>query len=157
MTSRPDDGSWRSPGRRATIAVVVVAIGLAAFGAFTELAGLAVGVVAWRLAATPSRLLRAAVLAQAADLVTFAFVWQGGQGERNPMARVVLDAIHAVLGPGWGVLAAAAVLLLLKLALIVYLVRVAPYLGRYRAAVLVVAMAAGLVGAASNVFGIFAQ
>ena len=141
--------------RRLAVAAAIVGLGFIVIGAITELVGLAVGALAWRLAATRSVLLRAAVLAQAADLVTFAFVWRGGSGERNPLALAALDAARAVLPPGWGELAAAAFLLLLKLALIVYLVRVAPFLGRYRVAVLIIATAVGLLGAASNVVGIF--
>ena len=151
MTADADSRTWRPPRGRAAFAAAVVGLGLVMFGAFTEAAGLAVGAVAWRVAATRPPLLRTAVLAQAADLVTFAFVWRGGGGERNPLAVAVLEAAHTFLGPGWGILAAAAFLLLLKLTLILYLLQVAPYLGRYRGAVLVVATAAGLVGTTSNV------
>ena len=157
MTANADAVPRRLPERRVAIAAAVIGLGFVVFGAFTELAGLAAGVVAWRLAAARPPLLRAAVLAQAADLVTFAFVWRGGSGERNPLALAALQAAETALGPGWGILAAEGFLLLLKLALVVYIVRIAPYLGRYRDAVLIVATAAGLIGATSNVFGIFAQ
>jgi hypothetical protein len=146
----------RLPERRVAVAAALIGLGFVLIGAITELAGLAVGAVAWRLAATRSVLLRAAVLAQTTDLVTFAFVWRGGSGERNTLAVAALEAAQAVLPPEWAGLAAAALLLLLKLALIVYLVRVAPLLDRYRGVVLIIATAAGLVGATTNVVGVFA-
>lgn len=140
--------------RREAVTVALIGLGFVVLGAVVELAGLVVGSVAWRLAPTRPVLLRAAVLAQAADLVSFAFIWRGGGGERNPLALAALEAARGVLPAGWDVVAAAVFLLLLKLALIVYLVRVAPFLGRYRDAVLIIAAAAGFVGATTNVLAL---
>jgi hypothetical protein len=55
------------------------------------------------------------------------------------------------------VFTAALILMLAKLVLIRYLIRVTPHLGRYRQPVLAVATAVGIVGAASNVvaFSVF--
>ena len=144
----------RGLSRAQVVAVAMIGLGFVLVGALVELAGLVVGAVAWRVVPTRPALLRAAVLAQAADLVTFAFIWRSGGGERNPLALAALEAAHAVLPAGLEVLAAALFLLLLKLALIVYLVRVATFLGRYRDAVLIIATAVGLVGATTNVLAL---
>jgi len=109
--------------------------------------------LALQLAWARPPILRAAVLAQLADLVTFAFVWQGGYGERNPVARFVLDSTVALFPESWSWVAvqvAAFVVMLLKLALIGYQIRAAPYLGRYRQFVLGIAAGAGTLGATVN-------
>ena len=125
-----------------------------------EISGLTIGAVTARLASAYPPLLRAAVMAQIADLVTFAFIWRSGDGERNPLGRLAMDFSLDLFGSrGYGyddggypaVILAGLSLLLLKVALIVFLIRVAPYLGRYRRTVLVVAVALGTLGAISNV------
>ncbi|HYN68921.1 MAG TPA: hypothetical protein VEX41_01765 [Candidatus Eisenbacteria bacterium] len=125
-----------------------------------EISGLTIGAVAARLASAQPPLMRAAVLAQIADLVTFAFIWRSGDAERNPIGRLAMDFSLGLFGSrGVGfddrgylaVIVAALILFGLKVALIVFLVRVVPYLGRYRRAVLVVAIAVGTLGAVSNV------
>jgi hypothetical protein len=105
-------------------------------------------------------LLRAAVFAQIADFVTFAIVWTGFQKESNPLANLILQTVVGLAGGEESELAsltAGLVLIGLKIALIGYLVWAAPILGRYRRLVLVAALAAGVVGALSNLrlFGIF--
>lgn len=117
-------------------------------------AGICIGIFLARIAGPRERWLRLAVLAQMADLVTFAVIWEHAQGELNPLGGLVRGAILAALGPtgdGPAVYGAALVLGLMKLGLIGFLLRIAPLLGRYRTIVLVVAAAAGTVGAASNV------
>lgn len=119
-----------------------------------EIAGLIIGAFAVRLASARPPLLRAAVLAQAADLATFGFAWQWGYGERNPLGRLAADSMRGLFPPNFtyeAVFTAALILMLAKLALIWYLIRMAPHLNRYRRAVLAVATAVGIVGAASNV------
>jgi hypothetical protein len=119
-----------------------------------EVAGLAASASALRLAPARPRLLQAAVIAQVADMGTFGFVWQLGQGEQNPLGRWMLEALLA-LGPAstsWeAAVAAGLILILAKLALIGFLIGVTPHLGRYRRTVLLVAMVAGSVGATVNV------
>jgi hypothetical protein len=116
-------------------------------------AGLIVGVALVRLAGPRAPWLRAAVLAQCADLVTFAAVWEHSQGELNPLGVLVRDATHTALGEasGAGISIAWLVLTALKLTLIGYLLRAEPSLGRYRRPVMAVATVAGVIGAASNV------
>ena len=125
-----------------------------------EIAGLTIGALAARLAFAQPPLLRAAVLAQIADLVTLAFIWRSGDAERNPLGQLAMDfslELFDSRGEGfddWGwvaVIVAALILFALKVALIVLLIRVAPHLGRYRRAVLVVAVAVGILGAISNI------
>ena len=125
-----------------------------------EIAGLTIGALAARLASAQPPLLRAAVLAQIADLVTLAFIWRSGDAERNPLGQLAMDFslwLFDSRGEGvddWGwvaVIVAALILFALKVALIVCLIRVAPHLGRYRRAVLVVAVAVGTLGAISNI------
>ncbi len=125
-----------------------------------EIAGLTIGALAARLAFAQPPLLRAAVLAQIADLVTLAFIWRSGDAERNPLGQLAMDfslELFDSRGEGfddWGwvaVIVAALILFALKVALIVFLIRVAPHLGRYRRAVLVVAVAVGILGAISNI------
>jgi hypothetical protein len=119
-----------------------------------EITGLISGAVAVRMArAQPSRLLRAAILAQAADLVLFAFIWQNSLAyEQNPLANLVHQSVQSLVGRDSGLAPLLSVLILIgiKLGLILYLVWAAPVLGRYRQPVLLVATAAGAVGALSN-------
>ena len=124
--------------------ITVVGIGLGIFLAF--------------VAGPRERWLRLAVLAQAADLVTFAVVWEHAQGEVNPLGGLArsafLEALTPVMGSGAdgaAVVAASVLLMGLKLGLIGFLLRTAPYLGRYRQVVLAVAMFAGTLGCISNV------
>ena len=125
-----------------------------------EIAGLTLGALLARLASAESPLLRATVLAQAADLVTFAFIWRSGDAERNPLGQMAMNfslGLFNSRGQGfddWGwvaVIVAALMMLGLKVALIAFLVRVAPHLGRYRRTVLVIAIVGGIVGTTSNV------
>jgi hypothetical protein len=119
-----------------------------------EITGLISGAVAVRLArAQPSRLLRAAILAQSADLVLFAFIWQNSlAAEQNPLANLVHVSVQSMIGPDSGLAPFVSILVLIgiKLGLILYLAWAAPVLGRYRQPVLLVAAAAGVVGALSN-------
>jgi hypothetical protein len=123
-----------------------------------EIAGLTVGAfLARRTSRLDSRLLRLAVLAQAADLVTFAFVFgHAGQGERNPLAVVVVQVAKSIFGSTTNEQMffvnslSFFAMFGLKLALIVFLIWVAPRLRQYQRTVLLVAIAAGIVGAVSN-------
>jgi hypothetical protein len=124
-----------------------------------HLTGLTVGALLVRRYRTVPMLLRGAVFAQIADLVTFAIVWNGFQEERNPLANLILQTVIGLTGDlgdlsSW---LAAVVLVGLKCALIAYLAWAAPILGRYRKPVLLLATAAGAIGALSNarLFGIF--
>jgi hypothetical protein len=123
-----------------------------------EIAGLTVGAfLARRTSRLDPQLLRFAVLAQAADLVTFAFIFgSAGQGERNPLAVVVVQAAKAIFGSRTNEQMfyvnslSFLVMFGLKLALIIFLIWVAPRLRRYQRTVLLLATAAGIVGAVSN-------
>jgi hypothetical protein len=124
-----------------------------------EIAGLTVGAfLARRTARLDPRLLRVAVLAQVADLVTFAFVFgHAGLGERNPLAQVVVQASKGMFGSTTNEQMfvvnslSFAVMFGLKLALIAFLIWVAPRLRQYKRTVLLVATVAGIAGALSNV------
>lgn len=99
-------------------------------------------------------LVRAAALAQVADLGTFGFVWQAGQGEANPVAGWILQALFTPADGYWtreALVVTGLMLIVAKLALIAFLIRATPYLGRYSRLVLFVAAGAGMVGAAANV------
>jgi hypothetical protein len=120
--------------------------------------GICLGIYLARVAGPRERWLRVAVLAQTADLVTYAVVWEHAQGELNPLGGLARSAFLAAFTPAMGsaadgaaVLASSALLMGLKLGLIGFLLRAAPYLGRYRHVVLVVAAAAGTLGCVSNV------
>jgi hypothetical protein len=120
--------------------------------------GIVIGIYLAHVAGPRERWLRAAVLAQAADLLTFAAVWEHAQGELNPLGGLAMSAFLAAFAPAMGsaadgaaVLASSVLMMALKLGLIGFLVRTAPYLGRYRRVVLGVAVAAGTLGCASNV------
>lgn len=94
------------------------------------------------------------MLAQIADLVTFATVWEHSQGELNPLGALVRDGALLILGPehvGPAAAIAAIVLATLKMGLIAFLVRFGDDFGRYRWVVMAVAVVAGAVGATSNV------
>jgi len=96
--------------------------------------------------------LRLAVFAQVADVVTF--VWAGRAGEdRNPLASVLHQTFSGVTSDASAGLAdwlTAVVVIGLKTALVFYLAWAAPRLGQYQRPVLVLAIAAGLIGALSN-------
>lgn len=105
-------------------------------------------------------LLRAAILAQAADLVTFTFVFANSSHEHNPLANLILQVAKNLIGSttndqmflvNW---ASVLVMVGLKLGLIVFLIWAAPRFGRYERAVLVIATAAGIVGAISNLISL---
>ena len=122
------------------------------------MAGLALGTVIFRRASKlDPALLRWAVIAQLADLVTFAFIFgHAGQGERNPLARFVVDAAKNLFGSATNDQMfvvntfSFAAMIALKLALIGFVIWVSARVGRYRSAVLMVAIAAGLIGAVFN-------
>jgi hypothetical protein len=123
----------------------------------TTFAGLTAGAVILRLAVAHTGQLRLALVAQAADLLTFVFAWQDGGAEHNPLAGWAVDAARGALSPdaAWlAVLLAGLLLILLKVGLAVLLVVIAPYLGRYRTLVLTIAIGAGLIGAASNLLAL---
>lgn len=120
--------------------------------------GIGLGIYLAYVAGSRERWLRAAVLAEAADLVTFAVVWEHAQGELNPLGGLARSAFLAAFSPvmgsgadGAAVFAASLLLMGLKLGLIAFLMRAAPFLGRYRQFVLGVAAAAGTLGCVSNV------
>lgn len=109
-----------------------------------------------RLSRSNPPLLRAAILAQTADLVTFTFVFANSAREYNPLGNLVLQIAKSLIGSGtndqmfvvnW---LSVVVMVGLKLGLIAFLVWVAPRLGRYQRPVLFIATAAGIVGAPSN-------
>jgi hypothetical protein len=119
----------------------------------TMFAGLTAGAVILRLSVAYTGQLRLALIAQAADLLTFVFAWQDGGAEHNPLAQWAVDAARSALSPdaAWlAVLLAGLLLILLKVGLAVLLIAVVPHLGRYRTLVLTIAITAGLIGAASN-------
>lgn len=97
-------------------------------------------------------LLRAAVFAQIADVVTF--VWAGRPAEdRNPLANLIHQAFGGVTSGTSSELGdwlTAFAVIGLKTGLVFYLVWAAPKLRQYRRPVLVLAIAAGLIGAISN-------
>jgi hypothetical protein len=118
-----------------------------------ELTGLTLGVVTFRKTRSRSRLLRAALLAQVADFVTLSFVLAHYAVENNVVARIILQSaqpLESVVGHEAMLWLALLGLAGVKLGLIAYLDWAAPRLGRYRSAVLSVAIASGLLGAASN-------
>lgn len=113
-----------------------------------------------RMARSRPPLLRAAILAQTADLVTFTFVFANSAHEHNPLGSLVLQAVKSLIGSStndqmflvnW---LSVLVMVGLKVGLIAFLVWVAPRLRRYQQPVLVVATAAGIVGAASNLIAL---
>lgn len=126
-------------------------------GSVVEIAGVTAAAVVLPIALDRSGLLRAALLAQVADLATFGLVWAGGLGEQNPLGRWTIelmlpfDPSRAPYPWSWGAAAAAGVILILaKLGLLALLIRLAPQLGRYRRAVLLAAAVAGGIGAIAN-------
>jgi hypothetical protein len=116
-------------------------------------AGVLIGIALARLAGRREWWLRAALLGQAADLVTFTTIWEYGLGEKNPLALLVLDLSRQAFGPGTAAADYIATIVLagLKLGLIAYLLFVERYLGRYRRPVLFVGAVAGVIGTVSNV------
>jgi hypothetical protein len=136
--------------------VAAIILGASWGNALVEIAGVNAAASVLPVGSDRPRLLRAAVFAQAADLGTFGFVWQLGAGEQNPLGRWLMETLLA-LGSAdatWSweaATAAGATLILLKLALIGFLVGVTPLFGRYQRAVLLLATAAGVVGASVNV------
>jgi hypothetical protein len=137
------------------VGLLVIALTLEAQSgnALVEMAGLAAAAGAVRLVPAGPLLLRAAVFAEVADLGTFGFVWQLGQGEQNPLGRWAMEALLS-LSPArasWEAATAAGLILILaKLALVGFLIVITPRLGLYRRAVLIVATLLGTVGAAVN-------
>lgn len=120
------------------------------------LVGLTVASSTLFLARHQQAFLRLAVSAECADLGTFGFGWDAGQGEHNPIARLTLIALSPTVapsGPASDAVAAVAALVLIgaKLALIGFLVWASPRLGRYRKGVLLAGTAVGAIGALSNV------
>jgi hypothetical protein len=118
-----------------------------------ELTGLAIGAVVYRRARIRPALLRAAILAQLVDLVSFSFVWGNNFQELNPLVNFFLGVAMPLEGLlGYGLVLWVSFLMVagLKLGLIVYLDRVSPHLGRYRRVVLLAALGVGAVGALSN-------
>jgi hypothetical protein len=117
-------------------------------------AGVLLGIALVRLAGPREPWLRAAMLAQVADLVTFATVWEHSGGELNPLGGLVRDSALLAMGVGHDDLAAALaaiVLAVLKIGLIAFLVRFAADFGRFRSVVMALASVAGTIGATSNV------
>ena len=95
------------------------------------LAAILVGIVLARVAGQRSPWLRAAVLAQAADLVTFAAVWEHGEGELNPLAALATQLANGIFDPAIGLAMPFTALLLgvVKLGLIAFLIRVERFQG----------------------------
>lgn len=125
--------------------------------AVVEIGALTAATGAIPLALDRPRLLRAAVVAQVADLGTFGFAWQLGAGELNPVGRWMMEALFgppSAYGswPWEGAAVTGVILILAKLTLIGFLIWVTPLLGRYRRIVLGAATVAGGVGAATNLF-----
>lgn len=125
-----------------------------------EITGLTVGAVLVRLSRSWAPLLRAAILAQAFDLVTFTFVFANSAHEHNPIANLVLETAKSPIGTNtndqmffvnW---TSVLVMVALKLGLIAFLVWAAPRFGRYQGLVLVVAIVIGIVGGISNVISL---
>jgi hypothetical protein len=122
-----------------------------------EITGMTVGAVMLRMSRSTPPVLKAAILAQTADLVTFTFIFaNAGQGERNPVAHLIVQAAKGLIGSAtndqmfWVNWLSVLVMVGLKLGLIGFLVWAAPRLHRSRRPVLLVATAAGIVGAVSN-------
>lgn len=139
----------------AGLLLLVVPINLAVqtHSGIVEIASVGTGASLLRLALGKPQLVQVAILAQAADMLTFVFAWQGGPAEQNPLSAWLLSGAYAVLPTAGTFPTAAAGVIMLgaKLALIAYVTMVAPHLGRYRVPVLVVCTMAGIIGAASNV------
>lgn len=117
-----------------------------------EIAGAIYGAALVRHFWTLPLLLRSAVFAQVADVVTF--VWAGRAGEdRNPLAHVIHQSFTGAISDPSSQLGdwlTALAVIGLKTALIFYLVWAAPNLRQYQRPVLLLALAAGLIGAVSN-------
>jgi len=117
-----------------------------------EVAGAIYGAALVRHYWTLPILLRAAVFAQVADVVTF--VWAGRPAEdRNPLAHLIHQSFTGLTSDTSSQLGdwlTALVVIGLKTGLIFYLVWAAPKLRQYQVPVLVAALAAGVIGAVSN-------
>lgn len=148
-------------------ALVAVAVGSAALvlvglpidlmaqtdASLVELASLAAAAAILRWALGSPRLLQLALLAQTGDMLTFVLAWRRGEAEQNPIAQLLIEWSVATF-PGTGSFpfaVAGIVLILAKVGLVLFVVRVTPFLGRYRNAVLAIALIAGLIGSVSNV------
>ena len=136
----------------AALASVALVNGESWGNAVIEFGSLAAATAVLSIDLGPARLLRAAVVAQAVDLATFGAVWQLGQGEANPLGGLIMQALGVPGYPeAWhGAAIAGGVLILAKLALIAFLVRVSPHLVRYRDPVLLAALVVGVIGGAAN-------
>ena len=127
-----------------------------------EIAGVTIGaLVVRRIHKLDAPLLRAAILAQTADLVTFAFIFQnGGLGERNPISHLIVGAAKAVFGSSTNeqmfVVNSLSFFAMvgLKLGLIAFLVWATPRLRQYQRLVLFMATAVGVVGAVANLLSL---
>lgn len=127
-----------------------------------EIAGLTLGaVLVRRVSRLDVPLLRAAILAQTADLVTFAFIFQnGGLGERNPISQFIVGTAKSIFGSTTNEQMFLVnslsffAMVGLKLALIAFLVWVTPRLRHYQRPVLFMAMAVGVVGAVTNLLSL---
>jgi hypothetical protein len=139
------------------VVATIIAVHAQSNNGLTAFAGLTAGAVILRLAVAHAGQLRLALIAQAADLLTFVFAWQDGEAEHNPLAGWVVDTARGALPPDavWlAPLLAGLFLILLKVGLAVLLIAVAQHLGRYRTLVLTIAIAAGLIGAVSNLLAL---
>src|SRR5690242_8100605 len=120
-----------------SVALLVVAIPInlnaQTDGSLVELASAAAAAAIFRWALRSAGLLRWALVAQAADMLTFVLAWQRGAAEQNPLARGLVDwALGALPATGSFPFAVAGmVLIVAKLALVTYIVRVAANLGHY--------------------------
>ena len=131
---------------------LIVAFASHGSAGLVELVGLAAGATVLRLAVGQTGLTRLALIAQAADLLTFALAWQDGRAEANPIARWLVEAATAGFPADYwfAIVLAGFTLMALKVGLAILLIGLASRIGRYRMAVLVVALVAGIVGAATN-------
>lgn len=172
MTTATVDAPARAAQARITRvagwALVAVSVGIAALvlvalpinlmaqtdASLVELASLAGAAAILRWAFRGPRLLQLALWAQTTDMLTFVLAWRRGEAEQNPIAQLLIDLSLATF-PGTGSFpfgVAGIVLILAKVGLVLYVVRVTPVLGRYRNVVLATALIVGLIGSASNVF-----
>ena len=134
--------------------VVQLILGVTWANALVEIGAPAAAAGVLPLVLDRPRPLMAALIPQVADLGTFGLVWQAGQGERNPVAGLVLEALFTRADGYWrweAPVVTGLLLIVAKLVLIGFLMRASPHLGRYQQPVLFVAAATGVVGAVSNV------
>lgn len=117
-----------------------------------EVAGSIAGAVLVRRFWRVPPLVRAAVFAQVADVVTFAIARRAAE-DHNPLVNLIYQTITGLTAgiyPVIGEWLTALAFMGMKTALIAYLVWAAPKLGRYRDPVLLIATVAGVIGAISN-------